>query len=174
MYTLRNPPLFTLVFQSGTKRNISIKCYFKSTGNTPILYIVVKLSTKMRMNVIIHFSFWVVLTALFIMLVLFICPRSERLQTWQKCAADREWNPWSLPQIPGDIPQPANPARTWGAPQDLWWGLVVFFKVERIPKCGYTAFANSLSGCCTTVRSPMFSLYSAFTWPDSNGFSNYS
>lgn len=52
---------------------------------------------------------------------------SERLQTWEECSADRERNPWSLPQIPGDLPQPANPARTWGAPQDLWWGLVVFF-----------------------------------------------
>lgn len=54
-------------------------------------------------------------------------PHSERLQTWEECSADRERNPWSLPQIPGDLPQPANPARTWGAPQDLWWGLVVFF-----------------------------------------------
>lgn len=99
--------------------------------------------------------FWVIKSAVLMVLLFLPCDishlcgffsflsHSERLQTWQKCSADREWNPWSLPQIPGDLPQPANPARTWGAPQDLWWGLVVFFRVKRIHECCWVAFVNT-------------------------------
>lgn len=88
---------------------------------------------------------------IFLMLVAFFSC-SERLQTWQKCSADREWNPWSLPQIPGDLPQPANPAWTWSTSQDLWWGYMVISSQENAAVLSHSTCKHTIhmadTACC--------------------------
>lgn len=44
---------------------------------------------------------------------------SPRVAAGEERAADRERDPRAVPQIPGDLPEPAHPAGAGGTPQDL-------------------------------------------------------
>uniref|UniRef100_A0A6B0U2S8 Putative secreted protein n=1 Tax=Ixodes ricinus TaxID=34613 RepID=A0A6B0U2S8_IXORI len=45
--------------------------------------------------------------------------RSARMPPREDGAADGGRGAWPLPQVEGDLPQPAHPARARGTPQDL-------------------------------------------------------
>lgn len=49
---------------------------------------------------------------------------SQRISAREERPADREWDPWPLPQISWNLPEPADPAWTGGSPENLWWVLI--------------------------------------------------
>ena len=53
---------------------------------------------------------------------------SQGLSARKECSADRNRDPWPLPQIPWNLPESANPAWTRGSPQNLWWVMVSSFR----------------------------------------------
>lgn len=73
---------------------------------------------------------------------------SERLSARQECAADRERDPWPVPQVPGNLPQSANPAGAGGATQDLRW---VPLASHILPRAVHRFFFLSFSFLCVWI-----------------------
>lgn len=67
-------------------------------------------------------------------------PPSQGLSTGEERPADGGWDPWPLPEVPWNLPEPAHPAWTRGSPQNLWWVLmwwpsVIYRDVTERPCC---------------------------------------
>lgn len=46
---------------------------------------------------------------------------SERIQAREERAADGRWDPWPLPQVPWNLPEPAHPSGAGSSPENLRW-----------------------------------------------------